>query len=49
MFWAAAAALAVYKLASSCALPMFFLYLIRLLPNQLETYSSIKIALTKTW
>ena len=35
---AAAAVFAAYKLASSWALPMFFLYLIRLLPNQLETY-----------
>lgn len=29
---------AAYKLASSCALPMFFLYRILLLPNQLETF-----------
>ena len=34
----AAAALAAYIFASSWALVMFFLYLIRLLPNQLFTY-----------
>lgn len=28
---------AAYRLASSCALPIFFLYRIRLFPNQLET------------
>lgn len=33
-----AAFLAAYKFASSCALPMFFLQRILLLPNQLETY-----------
>lgn len=34
---AAAAVLAAYRLASSWALPIFFLYLIRLLPNQFDT------------
>ena len=29
---------AAYRLASSCAFPMFFLYLILLLPNQLDTF-----------
>jgi len=35
-----AAVFARYMLASSCTLPMFFLYRIRLLPNQLVTYST---------
>ena len=35
---ASAAALAAYMLASSCALVMFLLYRILLLPNQLLTY-----------
>lgn len=39
---APAAFLAAYKLASSCALPMFFLYRMRLLPNQLETWETLK-------
>lgn len=34
---AAAAVAAAYILASSCALTIFFLYRMRLLPNQLET------------
>lgn len=34
---APAAFLAAYKFASSWALPMFFLYLILLFPNQLDT------------
>lgn len=38
-----AAFLAAYKLASSWALPMFFLYRIRLLPNQFETWKWKKI------
>jgi len=36
-----AAFFARYKLASSCSLPMFFLYRMRLLPNQLVTYIHI--------
>lgn len=34
------AAFAAYRLASSCSLPMFFLYRMRLLPNQLHIYRS---------
>lgn len=34
---APAAFFAAYKLASSCAFPIFFLYRMRLFPNQLET------------